>query len=74
MSALFVSREEQRTQLQDKVAASLKDKLNDSDVKLEETDPAILEDAHQTRPAGMIIIVLLLLAVVAVVALVVSIR
>jgi len=72
--ALFIKREEQRSQLQDKVAASLKEKLGSSEVKLEDTDPAILEDAHQTRPAGMIIMVLLFLVVIGAVALVISMR
>lgn len=69
--ALFVNRNEQRSQLQEKLAADLKNKLSDASIRADETDPAILEDAHQTRPAGMIIMVLLIILVVAVVGLVV---
>jgi hypothetical protein len=71
--ALFINREEQRTQLQEKVAADLKHKLTHSSIKAGETDPALLEDAHKTRPAGMVIIVLaLLLVIVGVVVFVIS--
>ncbi len=62
--ALFINREEQRTQLQEKLAAELKNKLSHSDIKADETDPAILEDAHQTRPAGMLIIVLVIVVII----------
>ena len=72
--ALFVNREEKRTQLQEKLAADLKNKLNTSNIKAEKTDPAFLENAHQTRPAGMLIMVLLGLVVAGVVAFVIFMR
>ena len=63
--ALYVRRDDKRSQLQEKLAADLKNKLDTSGIKAETTDPTILEDAHQTRPAGLIIGFLLLLVVVA---------
>lgn len=66
--ALFVNRDEQRSQLQEKLAADLKNKLQQSDIRADETAPAILEDAHQTRPAGMIIMVLIVIAVIVIAA------
>lgn len=72
--ALFINRDEKRTQLQEKLAADLKNKLNTTDIRADKTDPAILEDDHQTRPAGMIIMVLLFLLVIGVVAFVIFMR
>ena len=66
--ALYVKRDEQRTQLQEKVAAELQEKLRASQVKAGDTDPALLEKTHQTRPAGMIILVLAVCVVLAIVA------
>lgn len=62
--ALFVNRDEQRSQLQEKLAMELKQKLKDQDIKAKETDPAILDDVHETRPAGLIIAALLVCLVV----------
>ncbi len=62
--ALFVNRNEQRSQYQEKLAADLKGKLNTSDIMSEKPDSTMLDDSHQTRPAGLIIAVLLLLIVV----------
>lgn len=65
--ALFVNREQQRTQLQEKLAADLKNKLNSANIKAEDTPPVMLENDHQTRPAGMVIAVLLAVLVIAVI-------
>lgn len=68
--ALFVNRDEQRSQYQEKIAADLKGKLTTAkDIKAEDVESTILEDAHQTRPAGLVIAVLLLLLFVAVIVL-----
>jgi hypothetical protein len=72
--ALFVNREQQRTQLQEKLAADLKNKLNTANIKAEDTPPAILENDHQTRPAGMVIAVLLAVLVLAVISYVVFVK
>lgn len=69
--ALFVNREQQRTQLQEKLAADLKNKLNHANVRAEDTPSTMLENNHQTRPAGMLIALLLVVLVIAVVAFVI---
>lgn len=65
--ALFINRDERRSQFQEKLAADLKGKLIDQDIKAKKTESAFLEDAHQTRLAGMIIAILLLVLVVAII-------
>ena len=72
--ALFVNRDQKRTQLQEKLAADLKNKLDTADIRADDIDPAMLEDAHQTRPAGMVIMVLLFLLAIGVVAFVIFMR
>lgn len=67
--ALFVNRDEQRSQYQEKIAADLKGKLTPQDIKAKDVESTMLEDAHQTRPAGLIITVLLLLVFIAVIVL-----
>ena len=62
---LFVRQDEQRSQLQKRVAENLKDKLATSDIKPADKSPAILDDEHQTRPAGVVIVILLVVALVA---------
>jgi len=62
--ALFVNRDEQRSQLQEKLAMELQQKMKDRDIKAKETDPAILDDAHETRPAGILIALLLICVIV----------
>lgn len=71
--ALYVKRDEQRSQLQEKVAAELQNKLKASQVKAADVDPAMLEKTHETRPAGMMIIVLSVFVVIAIVAIFVKI-
>lgn len=66
--ALFVRQTEQRTQLQEKLAAELKGKLKTQDIQAEKVESTILEDAHKTRPAGLVIGLLLILCVVVAVA------
>ncbi len=62
--ALFVNRNEQRSQYQEKLAAELKGKLNTTDIISDKPESTFLENAHQTRPAGLIIAVLLILIAV----------
>ena len=66
--ALYVRRNEQRSQLQEKLAADLKGKLKTQDIRAEEVESNFLENAHQTRPAGLVISVLLILVVITIVA------
>lgn len=63
--ALFVNRDERRSQYQEKIAADLKGKLKTQEIRAEEVESTMYEDAHQTRPAGLIIAVLLILVVIA---------
>lgn len=63
--ALFVNRDEKRSQYQEKIAADLKGKLTTQDIKAKDVESTMLEDVHQTRPAGLIIGVLLLLTFIA---------
>lgn len=62
--ALFVKRDEQRSQLQEKLASELQQKLDQRGLEAKETEPALLEDAHETRPAGLVIFILLICLVV----------
>lgn len=56
---LFLRQEDNRTELQSKIAAELQERLKDRpELEHEKPDPAILDDQHQTRPAGMILIIL----------------
>lgn len=62
--ALFVRQDENRSQLQEKLAAELKDKLKSSQIQSADTKPVILENDHTTRPAGMLIIALIAIFIV----------
>lgn len=67
--ALFLRQDEQRSEVQKRVAAELQERLREKNkIVLDDTPPAALDNHHTTRPAGMIIIILMLLLVVAVVA------
>lgn len=66
--ALFVRQTEQRTQLQEKLAAELKGKLKTQDIQAEKVESTMLEDAHKARPVGLVIGLLLILCVVVAVA------
>lgn len=66
--ALFVRQTEQRSQLQEKLAAELKGKLKTQDIQAKEVESTLLEDAHKTRPAGLVIGLLLILVVIVAVA------
>lgn len=65
--ALFVRQNEQRSALQEKLAAELKGKLKTRDIQSEKVEPAFFEDSHQARPIGLVIGVLLLVVFAAVV-------
>ncbi len=57
--ALFVRQDHKRSELQQKLAADLKNKLQAGEVRSADTSPAILDDEHPMRPAGMVIVILL---------------
>lgn len=62
--ALFVRQDQERSQLQEKLAAELKHKLASKQIKAADTSPALLDGDHPTRKAGIIIILLVLLVVI----------
>jgi len=63
--ALFINRDEKRSQYQEKIAADLRGKLKTTDIQAEKVESTMLEDSHTTRPAGLIIAVLLILVCIA---------
>lgn len=68
--ALLQKREEQQTELQSRVAAQVQKRLRESEgggKTINDHESTLLENQHQTRRAGMVIVVLLALLVVAVV-------
>lgn len=66
--ALFLKQDESRSELQQRVAAELQEKLkSDPNLTYDKPDPAILDNQHETRIAGKVILVLAILLVVAVV-------
>lgn len=66
--SLFLKQDESRSELQQRVAAELQEKLKKTpDVSYDKPDPAILDNQHETRIAGKVIVVLLVLLVVAII-------
>ena len=67
---LFLRQDGGRSELQTKLAAELQDRLKEkTDVTHKEVDPAFLENQHETRPAGMVIMILIGLVMIAIVVL-----
>lgn len=65
---LLLRNQEQRTRLQTKVAADIEERLTPGrQVQAEVPPPAINENQHKTRMAGVVIAALLVVLVVAVV-------
>ena len=65
---LFLRQDESRSELQQRVAAELQEKLrNDSDLQYDKPTPAILDNQHETRIAGKVILVLIVLLVIAII-------
>lgn len=62
---LFLRQDENRSELQSKVAADLQQKLHQTAAIEDATkpEPRFLENQHETRPAGMIIGLLLVVFV-----------
>ncbi len=65
---LFLRQEDNRTELQTRIAAELREKMAQKPAEeYEQPDPAFLENQHQTRPAGMILILLAGVLIIAIV-------
>lgn len=63
---LFLRQDEQRSEVQKRVATELQERLRQpTPVDAGDHDPSMLEDHHETRKAGMIIMVLLLFLFIA---------
>lgn len=63
---LFLRQDEQRSEVQKKVATELQERLRQNSLQdQKEVDPAFLENQHTTRKAGMISIVLVALLFIA---------
>lgn len=68
---LFIRNQDPRSDLQNKVAAELQERLRQGDApKAEEVEPAFNENQHNTRPVGVIVIVLIVAAVIVIAVLV----
>lgn len=66
--ALFLKQDETRSELQQRVAAELQEKLKTNpDITPDKPDPAILDNQHETRLAGKVILILLALLVIAII-------
>ncbi|PLS81738.1 hypothetical protein CYG49_01155 [Candidatus Saccharibacteria bacterium] len=65
--ALFLKEDEHRSRIQTKVAADLKERLKDRQLSpQQEHEPAILDNQHTTRGAGILIAVLALVLLIVV--------
>lgn len=65
---LFLRQDDQRSEVQKRVAAELQERLRVSELPDQaESEPAMLQNQHTTRKAGMVIMVLLFLLAVAIV-------
>jgi len=65
---LFIKQNEQRSELQQRVAAELQEKLKrTAAIESGASDPQILDGQHETRLAGRIILILIALLVVAII-------
>ncbi len=66
--ALFLKQDETRSELQQRVAAELQEKLKvNPDITNDKPDPAILDNQHETRIAGKVILILLALLAAAII-------
>ena len=66
---LFLRQDEQRSEVQKRVATELQERLRQTTpVETGESEPSMLENQHTTRKAGMIIMVLLALLFITVIA------
>lgn len=66
--ALFLRQDGGRSELQERVAAELQQKLkNEPNLQYDKPEPAILDNQHQTRPAGKFILFLVLLLAIAII-------
>lgn len=66
---LFLRQDENRTELQNRLASELKGKLNEKQkIEAKEVEPQFLEGSHKANTASMVIIVLLFILIIVFVA------
>lgn len=66
---LFLRQDEQRTEVQKRVATELQERLRQTSIgKPDDTEPTLLENQHTTRKAGMVIMVLMVVLFAAIIA------
>lgn len=70
---LFLRQDEQRSDVQKRVATELQERLRNTAIKSGEVDPAFLENQHTTRYAGVIIGILIIILCAALIIFAVSI-
>lgn len=63
--ALFVRQDEDRSQLQQRIAAQLKQKQNLTATKNDEVSPVALEDQHKTNSVGVVVALLIVAGLIA---------
>lgn len=62
---LFIRNQDPRSELQARIAAELKGRLNEQpDIKAEKTEPAFTENQHHTRTAGVLVVAFVVIAVI----------
>lgn len=65
---LMLRNQDQRSEVQTRVAAQLQERLNSAqEIEHKEVDPAFLDNYHQTRSPGALIVILLMLLIVAII-------
>lgn len=60
--ALYVRKDDEQNQLQTKIAADLRARAVPTQIHDDSKESTMLEGQHQTRPAGMVILLLLAVA------------
>jgi cell division protein FtsX len=65
---LFLRQDEQRTEVQKRVATELQERLRQTSIgEPKDTEPTLLENQHTTRKAGMVIMVLMVVLFAAII-------
>lgn len=62
--ALFLRQDQERTEVQRRVAAQLEQRLKSQQPDLKQPEPSMIEGHHKTRNAGLLIAALVAVAVI----------
>lgn len=64
---LFIRNEDSRSELQSRIAAELQERLREQpSLKAEKVEPAFNENQHNTKPAGIVVLIMVVLLIVAI--------